>query len=218
MAREVGQLDYAPLPAWPQRRTVRRWLTLALMLVVGLLAAKWAPVAWNHVRLIHYQSKCLEWAAPTDRLLYHQPQVGAPAPEWSHFYRLLSPPGGKPAATIFAHEFRHKDGSPRLIVVEVPLTASNNCNYEIDLRVIRPGGIWTRPQLLWQDTWLSAWYFGPRNAPDGTLRLYAGQPDPADRSHFTIRYAYRDQEGTLDGWLQANDTILLEPRVIESND
>jgi hypothetical protein len=40
------------------------------------------------------------------------------------------------------------------------------------------------------------------------LRLYAGQPDPADASHFTIN-AVTANGGTLiiDGYLQMNDQI-----------
>lgn len=217
MPREVGQLDYAPTPAWPRRRAVRRYVTIALVLVAALLAVKWVPFAWNHIRLVHHQARCLEWSAPADQLLYQQHQVGAPWPDWSKFYSLLSPPGGKPAATLFAHEMRQKDGSPRLVVVEVPLTPSTPCNQEIDAHVIRPGGTWRRPQLLWQSTWFSPWYIVTRK-DSRSLRLYAGQSDPVDPTHFTIRFAYLDHEGILDGWLQANDTILLEPRRVDAKE
>src|SRR4051794_19827257 len=37
---------------------------------------------------------------------------------------------------------------------------------------------------------------------DRSLRFYAGQPDPADSSHFTIGYAAHGQRGTIDGWAQ----------------
>jgi hypothetical protein len=46
----------------------------------------------------------------------------------------------------------------------------------------------------------------------GNLRLFAGQPDPNDDSHFTIRYEVDNQPGTIDGWLQADDTIKLQIR------
>jgi hypothetical protein len=34
------------------------------------------------------------------------------------------------------------------------------------------------------------------------LRVFAGQVDPADASHFSLRYAIDDREGTIDGWLR----------------
>ena len=43
------------------------------------------------------------------------------------------------------------------------------------------------------------------------LRLFAGQPDPADPTHFTIRYQLDGKEGVIDGWLRDND-VILKPR------
>ena len=43
------------------------------------------------------------------------------------------------------------------------------------------------------------------------LRLYAGQPDPADPTHFTIPYRLDGREGVIDGWLK-EDRIELKPR------
>src|SRR5207237_5055150 len=39
------------------------------------------------------------------------------------------------------------------------------------------------------------------------LRIYAGQPDPADESHFTIAYEINDQKDILDGYLQNDGSI-----------
>ena len=47
---------------------------------------------------------------------------------------------------------------------------------------------------------------------DGGVRLFAGQPDPTDDSHFTIKYEIDDKPGTIDGWLQADDTVKLQIR------
>ena len=44
------------------------------------------------------------------------------------------------------------------------------------------------------------------------LRLFAGQPDPADGSHFTIAYELGGRPGTIDGFLRDDDTIHLVPR------
>jgi hypothetical protein len=45
-----------------------------------------------------------------------------------------------------------------------------------------------------------------------TFRLFAGQPDPADESHFTIRYDLDGKSNVIDGWLMPDDTVKLEPR------
>jgi hypothetical protein len=49
-------------------------------------------------------------------------------------------------------------------------------------------------------------------APDEPLKLYAGQPDPADESHFTIDYETPTGRGTIDGWLMPDDTVKLQIR------
>jgi hypothetical protein len=43
------------------------------------------------------------------------------------------------------------------------------------------------------------------------LRVYAGQPDPADESHFTIGYRLDGRDGVIDGWLK-DDGLSLRPR------
>ena len=43
------------------------------------------------------------------------------------------------------------------------------------------------------------------------MRFFAGQPDPADASHFTIRYQADGREGVIDGWMK-DDGLHLRPR------
>ena len=51
----------------------------------------------------------------------------------------------------------------------------------------------------------------PRDPPPN-LRIYAGQADPADASHFTFDYEEWGQRDTVDGWLEADDTVTLRVR------
>lgn len=46
----------------------------------------------------------------------------------------------------------------------------------------------------------------------GPFRFYAGQPDPQDPTHFTIRYEYDGQAGVIDGNLQSHGTLTLSVR------
>ena len=43
------------------------------------------------------------------------------------------------------------------------------------------------------------------------LRVFAGQPDPDDASHFTIPYQLDNRDGVIDGWLK-DDGLHLRPR------
>jgi hypothetical protein len=50
------------------------------------------------------------------------------------------------------------------------------------------------------------------SATEGTLRLFAGQPDAGDASHFTIDYVLGEQRGVIDGWLKEDGSVVLEKR------
>jgi hypothetical protein len=45
----------------------------------------------------------------------------------------------------------------------------------------------------------------------GLFRLYAGQADPADRSHFMIGYDLDERHGTIDGRLKDNGVVEFNP-------
>jgi hypothetical protein len=51
---------------------------------------------------------------------------------------------------------------------------------------------------------------------EAPLRLFAGQPDASDPSHFTIDYAMGDARGVIDGWVKEDGSVLLEKR--DAND
>lgn len=44
------------------------------------------------------------------------------------------------------------------------------------------------------------------------LRVFFGQVDPSDPSHFTIGYEFDGKPGVFDGWLKADGSVDLEPR------
>ena len=50
------------------------------------------------------------------------------------------------------------------------------------------------------------------SATEGTLRLFPGQADANDASHFTIDYMIGEQKGVIDGWLKEDGSVVLERR------
>ena len=48
--------------------------------------------------------------------------------------------------------------------------------------------------------------------PRGLWRIFAGQPDPADPTHFTIPYDIDGKPGVIDGRLTDGDRLMLTPR------
>jgi hypothetical protein len=48
--------------------------------------------------------------------------------------------------------------------------------------------------------------------PPEVMRFLASRPDPKDPSHFTIDYVLDGQPGVIDGWLQDDNRVRIEPR------
>ncbi len=116
-------------------------------------------------------------------------------------YLALPPqlPASNQRAILFLHECRSADGNR--FIVELERTAGLDKSalfvhgYDIFLEVFRPATA-TRAAAVIFD----GFPFSVRDShfhPD--IRIYAGQVDPSDASHFTIRYQVGSKVGTLDG-------------------
>ncbi len=104
-------------------------------------------------------------------------------------------------ATPYAHEHRSPSGTRCLVVLRFGASAMESDQQ----RVLsfgggifyptgwsegpRPKAAFTRNLLLWVK-------------PNQFVRLYAGQPDVSDPTHFTIRYELGEGTGTIDGWVR----------------
>ena len=49
------------------------------------------------------------------------------------------------------------------------------------------------------------------------LRVFAGQVDPKDPSHFTMEFSLHDQKSAIDAWLLDDDRLRMEPRIGKLN-
>jgi hypothetical protein len=77
--------------------------------------------------------------------------------------------------------------------------------------LVEVGTVWAQPRLFETQGWpFDLPNHQPRVPPN--IRIYAGQADPADPSHFTIRYQMWGQEDILDGRLDGHDNVTLTPR------
>ena len=210
-------LDYGRGPV-PLRRRARRLLPLVVL--VGALMMGGAE-ARRHAELLALQRYCARYAVPADEVVYearlqvladpHRPDAPAelvdlpnsthPTPgPWQELTRWA---GERPlldaGPVLFLHERRSARGERRVVCVEYagawnPLIA----------RTVRPGSPLSRPAF-------EPTQFSP--AIDLTncarLRFFAGQPDPADASRFTIGYEMDGRGGTLEGRLLEDGDIAL---------
>jgi hypothetical protein len=118
-------------------------------------------------------------------------------------------------AVIFLHERISPAGHCRLVCVRYgPQRDTFNAEFyqgfNCDTFTVTPG-TWTQPPTYTPQGWmvdiLTGW---PRKPP--LVRIFAGQPDPNDPAHFTIRYRMWGQDDVLDGRLLDNDQVALTPR------
>ena len=118
------------------------------------------------------------------------------------------------APVLFLHARRASGSSPqRLIIVTgqfQPSRRTPGSSFRIfkavTVRTTEPGG--RTGEAI----------YGRNQAPrqillpiDLSLRLYAGEPDPADESRFVIPYELADQRGQIHGQLQGDDSVRLSP-------
>ena len=215
MTDAVGQLEYAKAPRWHRRRGVRRVILLAALVVCAVASVRWFEAAWGHAKLMYWQRKCLAYAAPSGTTVDQSAGRGVKA--WQEFYALLSPPGRKAAPLVFLGEMRRKDGGRRFVAIEEEQVQAARGNARrglaLDYHVIVPGGAWSRPRLVKNDVWFS---------PEGqaVVKIHPAVIDPNDPSHVTIAVepGYSGATGVIDGWLQADDSLLLEVRRGESSE
>lgn len=117
------------------------------------------------------------------------------------------------ACCLFLHGRRAKGNADRLVYVEINYTFANRNKYStigynspaaLDWEVIKPGTLFSHPQRLASGQWGDATFHIQMPRP---LLIYEGQPDPADSSHFTLRFVLPGRNDTIDGWLMPNDQL-----------
>jgi len=112
---------------------------------------------------------------------------------------------------VFLGGRRAAGGAERLVVVKIDalrsyrapgMTDLGDLDHLLDASVMRPATLASAPSVT-----RSAWEPAAPAPAWGTLTLLAGKSDPGDESHFTIDYLTPAGRGTIDGWLQADDTV-----------
>jgi hypothetical protein len=210
------QLDYALPPPLVQRARFRRRLALAGVALAILSSLWWGPPLWRNARAVYWQRQCMAYAARPGCVVYDEDvaqgrmatEVRVPA--WDALYPFIkyAGPPRPQRAVLFLHALRHPTAGVRL--VEVELAHHNDEVEELALRdfVPHPAALSEPPQARVYENWLRL--PGLRGAR--RLRFYAGRPDPADPSRFTIPYEIDGRAGALDGRLDDDGGIIVHVR------
>jgi hypothetical protein len=129
-----------------------------------------------------------------------------------------SPAGGRSTSPIiFLHELTIPSGNKRLVAIAYDPEQNTFCpafiaGYNYHDITLTPA-TWTQaPVVNFRGYAIDVISGFPRQPP--RVRIFAGQPDPADPSHFTIRYQFWEQEDTIDGRIDAAGNVTLTQRKI----
>lgn len=224
-------LEYAPRPPAHRRRFFRRvLLTLASIVIVAGMT-KWGPAMYVRLALLYHQRGCMNYTASPDQVVFDSDPVRvaklASDPnlviskgcafrvlprDWQVLEAtLFNAPA--PRAVIFLHERHAAGGASRIVAVERTAGAEASAyfigGYDVDPHVIEPASF-NRP--LRDVPSIFAIDVMDSFAPHTDIRIYAGQPDPADASHFTIRYESRGATHIVDGFLGGDGRVTMKRR------
>lgn len=222
---EPVKLSYA-------RARRRRWpwvVVGAVCLACAMLAGYrlWLRPNWPQIQAWYAMRQCLNYTAPASEA------AGQPLC-WTRFKDMGSP---STDSVPFLHERRMSDGSRRLVVITAyhyaddrrprpdefdPLHRKTQEELEYEKNPDKRPAHYLdfefyalrtdHPEFHNFDGWLGnppgRWAMGLAYR----FKLCNGQPDPNDRSHFTIVYELDADRGTIDGWLMDDGTVQLKVR------
>ncbi|HZL34192.1 MAG TPA: cytochrome P460 family protein [Tepidisphaeraceae bacterium] len=218
------RLNYAPAPPWHHRRRFRKVLLAFLLVTVAAGYWRWHAPLLAHARLVYWQHECANHMMAPDEIVASTDGPAKSAakpmpPAWiSYAAQCLSTTTASasfrnPAflqTIAFLHARRSPAGHERIVAVRciVMYLSSASVVQAFQPVVVEPAKPWplaSRPIL--HDGLFPGGY--PIHMP---VRVFGGQPDPADASHFTIAYTVNDLPGVIDGRLGDNDTVKLSVR------
>jgi hypothetical protein len=227
MTTSSPQLHYAPQDKIFTGRRTRRIIVLAILLTVALTAflqRQRIAYYYGQAKALRVQRDFLNFTAPPDRICFAEgDEVIADLlarPDYASaksfetvalwWPPLIAPrqvsllfPYNQPSSggLVFSHERVTLSGKRRLLLVWIiPAGASPIPGaVSFSLEDFEPA-TWHTPLRLVSRAPIEIPHIKSRRLEGKHLRVHAGQPDPADPSHFTIRYELDGVDYFLDGY------------------
>jgi hypothetical protein len=217
-------LSYAPPLPWHRRRQAQRTVIRLLVAAAITFAGVWGFRFMQQLVFLNQQRHWMSYTMSPAKIILADGAGAAPLLRQPG-YRQLRPNAvvyETPAVTdfspnsncVFIHARRAAGHAQRLIVATIsPYFGDQLKEYEIDVSLLTPAGLGlgSRPVA-------SPPFGSPGLAFENTsgIKIFAGQPDPTDESHFTIPYELNGKSNIIDGWLMSDDSVKLQPRRVLS--
>ena len=221
----AAPIPYAPPLPWHRRRRTQTIIVRLVIIAAILCGTGWLFRFAQQLQFLGQQRQWMNYTLPADKIVLAQgtpdaiqllkmpgyfPLAGGAsarrAPEWSCKRSDLSHP--------FIHALHAAGHAQRLvsIVAEPNYNQGDGRKLALFAYTEIPAGF--EPGAQPQDA-CTVYNIGAGHLLlpiQNSLRLFAGQPDPADESHFTLRAEIDGKPILIDGYLMSNDTVKLEPR------
>ena len=207
-------------------------LLLILLFVYAGVRSYRANLAWkrNLAALLIVQQKVMSYSDPPSTVIYEEDPAeqirllqlpgyskspwGRSTIEYQPAMKFLrstpfarGPFDSRFDALPFFHSRTAASGTQRIVIVVFTETLHGHFR-DLSAGVYVPATHSAFPKQIWSHALRPFGNVGTEKR----LRLYAGQPDIADPSHFTIAYSVDGQPGVLDGRLTDVDTVFLSIR------
>ena len=105
-------------------------------------------------------------------------------------------------APVFLHELTSPCGHRRLVAVSI---CPRSESFETCIMKV---AFFRDPKIVCRTAGHDALYSVFDRADNSSLRLFAGQVDLNDKSHFTLKYECSSGSGVIDGWLRDEDYVV----------
>ncbi|CAN5549215.1 hypothetical protein BH09PLA1_BH09PLA1_33010 [soil metagenome] len=189
-------LDYAPVQANAERRT-RTNRIVRIVFCLALLAVLVAAIVrvGKQIFYLHRQSQCMEFILSPDTVVFHQGFKASAAP-------TSADPILWPTQSVFVHGRSTPAGERRLVAALLWRSGDGTIHLWGQQFVL--ASIVPNSRLAKQS---------PHNGSliiPGDSKIFAGQPDAADPTHFTITYELSGRRHVIDGWVLNDGHVVLE--------
>jgi hypothetical protein len=231
-------LQYAA-PAFRRRHWARRIARFLVVIAMISSAWQWGPRAFVQIGYLRAQHRCMTYAPPVSEVVFESdPDAAALLAERCQEYHLASlysafgrgapfshwrpPASHRPKAldklipkfgfygTAFMHAMRTPAGNERLVIISMGYGASvelNGYGLGMGAHVYTPASwrLGSAMLLTSEEGGLSLRYMPLENR----LRIFAGQIDPSDSSHFTVPYELNGKPGVIEGRLRDDESVTM---------
>jgi hypothetical protein len=207
---ETPPLDYAQTPSLTRRKAFRRAMIAAGVLAIIICGWAMLPQYWRNAQQWRQHRRWMSYTCPPSVIAFEPPGEKAKRLFQPRSDYIMRPSGvfhfvaGLPPAELFVHGRRRPDGARRLVLAAL---GYDRTNAGIQLRL---EGEVIIPATIARASRRSPISFGPliADSTGKTPRIYAGQPDLNDASHFTMQFEFPDgRTGTIHGRLSDDDSI-----------